>query len=413
MRTTSPPGRWTVVATLLFGVLFLLTLLAAPRASLAQDEPSSAEAEAGAVADSEDVAEDEDDAPIDEDWDWDWDRERREVVRMGEDIVIDEDEKVIGDVVAIGGDCTIYGYVTGDVIAVGGSVSLMDGSVVKGDAVSVGGSVDSEDGAVLHGQEVSVGMGPLNWGRFVGPRIHVDTHRGARALAIWWDFLKYFGFFLVGMILYFAFPQRSGIVRQTTRQNFWLALLTGFGSVIGVAIAFVLLCITCIGIVVAFPGIIAVGVLMIGAGAVAVALLGEVLFNRDVKDGRSWLTALLLGLLLLFVVQVISRVLTYIGGPGWVIGKSIDVIVQAAWWVLVLAGFGALILSRLGKRLPGTEPAQAVPATPYPPAGPSTPGTLPPAPPSAPQPPAPPPGAPPSPPPPPPPPPPGGTGSPP
>ena len=71
-------------------------------------------------------------------------------------------------------------------------------------------------------------------------RAYVPTCR-AEGLSIWWDFLRYAGFFLIGLILYYAFPQRMGVVRETTRSRFWLSLLTGFGSVIGLVVALILL----------------------------------------------------------------------------------------------------------------------------------------------------------------------------
>src|SRR6185503_5742068 len=47
---------------------------------------------------------------------------------------------VEGDVVAIGGDSTVYGRVRGDAVAVGGAVRVKDAGAVEGDAGTVGGS---------------------------------------------------------------------------------------------------------------------------------------------------------------------------------------------------------------------------------------------------------------------------------
>jgi hypothetical protein len=47
-----------------------------------------------------------------------------DIVRFGEHIVIEEDEEVMGDVVAIGGSIDVRGKVMGDVVSVGGSLNV-------------------------------------------------------------------------------------------------------------------------------------------------------------------------------------------------------------------------------------------------------------------------------------------------
>jgi hypothetical protein len=331
------------------------------------EEQEPASGEEGEPATGED-----DEGLVTDDWDWEWDEESREIVRMGEDITVGHGKRVRGDVVAVGGSVTIYGQVTGDVIAVGGNVTLMSGSMVRGDAVSVGGTLEREEGAVLEGQEVSVSMGPWNINRWLWgfPQRTYIPHYGARGLSIWWDFLRYAGFFLIGLILYYAFPKRMAVIRETTRSSFWLGLLTGFGSVLGVIVALILLIITCIGILVAIPGFFLSVLAVIGGGSAAVVILGEVIFRRQAKSAGSWIGALALGTVLLFAVQFVGQLLDLAGGPGNAIGGSLKAIVKVAWFVLFLSGFGALVLSRIGKRVPGTQLAT--------PSGPPPPGALPP-----------------------------------
>ncbi len=86
----------------------------------------------------------------------DGDSERGEIVRMGQDVVIEAGETV-EEVVVIGGDLEVRGQVEGDAVAVGGSVMLGPGAMVGGDAVSVGGSLDIDPGAIVEGDEVEVG----------------------------------------------------------------------------------------------------------------------------------------------------------------------------------------------------------------------------------------------------------------
>jgi hypothetical protein len=100
-------------------------------------------------------------------------RTRNELVRIGGSATVGPEEKVDGDVVAIGGGVTIEGYVTGDVVAVGGGIRALDGARIDGDTVAVGGGVQRDEGAVIGGEVVEIGPGvvlPGDWPIVMGPR---------------------------------------------------------------------------------------------------------------------------------------------------------------------------------------------------------------------------------------------------
>jgi len=317
---------------------------------------------------------------------WDLESGAKDIVRMGENIEIAVADTVDGDVVAIGGSVTVRGHVLGDVVSIGGGIDLKSGCMVKGDVVSVGGRVHREEGTIVRGQNVSVGVFPKVFGPWL-PHAGIKEihHRAGSAMRILGDLLCYIGFFVIGLVLYLAFPERMGIVRQTNRSRFWLSLVVGFASLIGVAAILVLLCITCIGILVAIPGAFLYLVAIVAGGAVAISLLGEVILRRPVTTRRSWAYTFAFGLGLLFVVQLLGRLLCCTGDSGLthVMGHSFLAIVKTAWFVLLMTGFGGLVLSRLGKRV-GLEPAAAV-GPPWGPAG-SPPTAPPPAPVSSPSP---------------------------
>lgn len=296
----------------------------------------------------------------------------RDVVRMGEPIEIGADETVEGDVVAIGGPITILGKVYGDVVAIGGPVTLKTGSTVNGDVVTIGGSLDREEGATVLGQNVSMGFVPKEFGRLMA-RAGGKDHDGFIGIKIWWDFLRVIGFFLIALVLYLAFPRRMTVIRETARSRFWLALVIGLAGIVAVLTGLVLLCITCIGILAAIPGSFLFVIALMAGGAVTVSLLGEVLLRRPVIDPKSWSWTLLSGLAVLFLLQLVGRLLDSAGDGGSIIGGSIRAIGKTAWFVLVTAGFGGLILSRIGKEAPAAPtdaiptPAGAPPAPPLPP----------------------------------------------
>ncbi len=282
----------------------------------------------------------------------------RDVVRMGEPIEIEADEVVEGDVVAVGGPITVYGKVEGDVVAIGGPVSLKAGSTVVGDVVTIGGNLDQEEGATVLGQNVSMGFVPKEIGRFMG-RVGARDEDGFAGIKIWWDFLKLIGFFLVGLVLYLAFPRRMTVIRETARSRFWLSLVVGLAGIVAVLTGLALLVITCIGILAAVPGFFLFLVALAAGGAVTVSLLGEVLIRRPVSDAKGWSWTLLGGLAVLFLLQLIGRLLDIAGDGGSVIGGSIRAIGKTAWFVLITVGFGGLIISRFGRQAPNAEPVPA------------------------------------------------------
>ncbi len=286
----------------------------------------------------------------------DWEKGSKDVVRMGQDIEIASGETIEGDVVAIGGRITVGGKVQGDVVSVGGGVHLLPGSVVRGDVVTVGGKLDREPGATVLGQNVSVGpAGALGWIPHISRgRFHRHENAG---IQIGKDILRSLVFFIIGLIIFFAFPKRMGVVRETIRSRFWLSLVVGFGSIIGVSAALVLLLITCIGIFVAIPGALIFILALVATGAVATSLLGEAIIRRPVTSQGEWIRSLVIGLVILLALRIISQLLMAPGGGFWYgLGQTLRVIDKMAWAVLVMVGFGSLILSRLGSRTMQAQP---------------------------------------------------------
>jgi hypothetical protein len=78
-------------------------------------------------------------------------RRRGDAVRFVGSVVIDKDEVVEGDAVAIGGSVTVLGRVNGDAVALFGGIKLGPHAVVDGDVVSVGGKIEVSEGARVSG----------------------------------------------------------------------------------------------------------------------------------------------------------------------------------------------------------------------------------------------------------------------
>ena len=88
-----------------------------------------------------------------------------DVVRFGGDVSVGHDERIQGDVVALGGAVDVQGEVTGDLVAIGGAVTLGPQSVVGGDLNVVGGGLTRAPGARVMGSVHEVGGGATGFGR--------------------------------------------------------------------------------------------------------------------------------------------------------------------------------------------------------------------------------------------------------
>lgn len=106
-------------------------------------------------------------------------RARGDRVRIMGDVVVERDESIAGQVVAVLGSVRVDGEVGDQVVAVLGSVDLGPNAVVRGDVVSVGGRVNRAPGAQIRGGVTEVGLGRgvnvamvpwgVGWGPWWGP----------------------------------------------------------------------------------------------------------------------------------------------------------------------------------------------------------------------------------------------------
>jgi hypothetical protein len=260
--------------------------------------------------------------------------EREEIVRFGEDVTVTAAD-VLDEAVAIGGSVTVLsrGRVTQSVVAIGGDVILKAGARVDGDVVAIGGEVRKDEGVSIGGKEVVIAGGVrdmLNTIRRWGPLgllyrlylIGVLFHFGAMLLLA-----------AGGVPLILLIPESLQTVAATLRRE---ALKCGVWGVGGLLLAGLLLGLTIgslLGLLLV-PPLLLVFVLIGVLGSVASAMfLGDRVFNGA---NRTPLRCLLLGVVLL-------------GLCGFV-----PVIGQVVCAITFLFGYGAVLLSRGGRRLPET-----------------------------------------------------------
>jgi hypothetical protein len=314
-----------------------------------------------------------------------------ERVEIGGSVVVEADEFIEGDVVAVGGQVTVRGRVEGDVVAVGGDVVLEEGARVDGDAVAVGGKVREIGTAEVLGETVSVDIPFANfdWAGGFGGWGH--DARGMRWLSFSWDLAFLAASLLVSLLIYALAGKRLEVVSrridEQPGQSFLIGLLGACATPFAVIFTSILLIVTIIGILLV-PVLIICVAAMIASGFVAAALTvgRRILAARQRGDQlqpvRSAYFQILIGFLALSALDILSTLLD-LGGAA-LVPFSLLVGVLGLFILIFssILGYGALMTSRFGteRALAGVPPmgprppfAQAPPPPPPPPAPPAPP----------------------------------------
>jgi cytoskeletal protein CcmA (bactofilin family) len=287
-------------------------------------------------------------------------RDSTDVVRLGEDITIGPDQVVPGDVVAIGGSVHVLGRVKGDVVSIGGNVDLEDGGAVEGDAVSIGGTVNRGAAARIGGQNIGMRFIPAGIFRLWRPR---------PILTVFLTLIKVLFLFFVGYLLIVLAETRVRRTGAYLQDHLWLSLLTGIAVQVLFLPAFVLLCITIIGIPLALISPLALAVAMLIGYLVVAGLVGL----RVLKDSGTvrslWIRGIGIGILIFEGIPFLGRLVRWMdGGVFSFFGIVLMVFGFAVIYISATIGLGALVLSRFGQEraVPLVPPPQQPVAPPYP-----------------------------------------------
>jgi len=321
--------------------------------------------------------------------DFNTDRSRSaDIVRFGEEIRVERDEHVVGDVVAIGGNVVVEGQVSGDCVSVGGNIRLDEGAAVTGDCVAVGGNLTLADSTRVGRDAVSV------WGQLrVAPTSKVygeqtevsglglNLPSGTLAfqeehgfLGRVWRFLRrviwLFILAALGTLAFHLFPTRMQYLADTVQTRGPVAFLAGLAGWILWLPLFILLCVTIVGIPVAILLIFLTPVLVLLGYAAAGYVAGEK--GLRLFGGGGLFKRMLTGLLILEGALLLGRLLGVLGSIFDVFGLTLAVIGFCIIFIALTVGLGAVLMTRF-------RPQPATPsATPAPPASGPTPGYRPP-----------------------------------
>ena len=279
---------------------------------------------------------------------------RGEIIRFGQDIYVGPGETVQGDVVAMGGDVTIEGTVRGSVTAMGGDVQLGPASQVSEDVVCLGGTLHEEPGASVGGQRVTA---PRTRGaKFMLPVLGA-IGAGFEIMGLLVGALLLIG--LSWLVVKLA-PGRTQAALDVIDRDGGSAFMVGLllwaliiPSVIVLAIAMALLCITIIGIPLAAAvavGYVAFFVVAAFWGAVVgYTLIGRQVHARLKGPVPSLAVAAIWGVIAVQALRVGAALFHIVPFFGFV-GGLVKVVYIVVSIVLFTLGAGALVLSEYRNR---------------------------------------------------------------
>lgn len=268
-----------------------------------------------------------------------------DIVKTGRNIVVEEYERVNGDVVVVGGDVTVKGTVTGDVVAVGGDVFVASSGVVEGNAISVGGDVKKEPGATVRGERSVVSFFPKNLFTF-------PSFFGAfQGLALFARIIKILFFLFLGIVVIPIVPKNVAKVKDQIRQDFLKSGLVGFAGEILILPIFLLLIVTIIGIPVAILvlPLLILATFILGYTGISY-FIGEKLKEDTKLKPDTTIMTVVIGILAVEAVLLVARVVGILGHLFSPFSWILTFIGWMIWYVAVTVGFGASILTRLGTR---------------------------------------------------------------
>jgi hypothetical protein len=280
-----------------------------------------------------------------------------DIIKFGEDVYIEADEIIRGDVVAFGGDIWVDGIVGGNVVVIGGDIEVRDGAEIKGDAVVLGGSLDEAAGAVIKGERVEIDTF-IPW-NFTLPNFPPRIFH-----FFWMPFKLILSLVLSLLIVLFL---RDRVMRSETHitdnvlKCFGIGFLVIFIGGFTVTILAILLGITIIGIPLAFLLIVSSAGVLIFAWTIAAFALGEAVRKKMQWQTNNAFLAVFIGTIILFLPGFIGQGISVVPFlyPVGMIFKLIGFFIAL---VAELAGLGALFLSHFGGRAVVKAAAQAPPA---------------------------------------------------
>ena len=297
-------------------------------------------------------------------------------VRVFGDVVVDEDEEVSGQVVAVLGSVRINGEVGNQVVAVLGSVDLGPRAIVHGDVVTVGGRLRRAPGSQINGAVTEVPLSDVGasvntpWLGGWGPRsVFGGFHPVARLTGTTFRFIL---LALAGCLALLVARRAVEGSAQRVTDDPLKATLVGLVAWVLFVPVFVLtaivLAISLVGIpllvLLPFAVVAALAMAVVGFSGTAYAV-GQWVRRRFGIVTTSAFADLCLGILVILLPLLLGRVVAL---GGWRFSPVVFLLVAVGLGVEFLAwasGFGA-VLTNMFSRWQATRAKRAAPQTPSP-----------------------------------------------
>jgi hypothetical protein len=299
---------------------------------------------------------------IDEGYDEGWSGREDGRVSFGEDVWIEADEIIDGDVVifngdanvsgeiegelvVIGGDIFIEGRVNSDVVAILGDIELTEDAVCEGDVVSVGGTVD-QNGASIDGQALSVQLFPGT-----GASPHVKSALLAVVGISWIAFLVFA--LLVGGAFRLNAERMVEAVREERGRCLWVGVL---GHIL-VHVASAVLLITIVGAPLA-----PVAWFLVWCASMVALIIGAAEAARGRGESQAVVKpALAAGTIIHLLLAAGIWFAASDGGALRGVGVVLSLLAGGVMLWFTMLGSGSLITTRFGAR-PGRGTPESPPA---------------------------------------------------
>ena len=270
-----------------------------------------------------------------------------DVVKFGENVSIDSDEFVRGDVVVFGGDVDIAGKVVGNLVVIAGNAVVLSGAEINGDVVILGGTLDEEAEVIIHGERVT--LDSLNFSfaalPFMGHQVHL--------LEFFMIPVKFFISVILSFLIILFLKER--VVRSQEHvatgvfKSFGAGFLVAFIGTFVVTFLTIILLITLIGIPLAFVLIVSCVAIYIVADTIFVYALGAKVSEKLNFQTQNPFAIVLIGMAVLYLPALFGYGFSMLpfGGPLGALFKFFGFLFGL---FAFLAGLGALFFSRFGSR---------------------------------------------------------------
>jgi hypothetical protein len=296
-----------------------------------------------------------------------------DVVRIGGGAVdVAENERVEGDVVAIGGPVTVNGEVTGDVVGVGGGLTLGPHAVIRGEVTAVGGPFKRDPQAQVFGKINEIGIGangqtipPYN----INMRNILFGTLASRVQRFVTTIVRVLMFILFALIVT-AVGQRP--VQQIAARIGAEPVRSGLMGLLAQILFVPVLVVTILALVISIIGIpllvlvpfaiILVGIVMLVGFTGTAYMVGGWMLDRFGRTERNPYLIAAIGIVVIAGLTLVGRLFALavggIGAPFYIAGYLLEYL---AWTV----GFGAAIQTWIHmRRGPAAPPVTTPPPEP-------------------------------------------------